>query len=324
MVDRWSIATLRCVYPPVSNQEAAWLQQEADVEAIIRTSHFYAIAGRKEAFFRNFRADHEAKSFSFELFIGDERFGEVSISIDELPDIPPETSVFFRAGEKIVQIWDREPPMDPHEASSFDGKVIHWWTTEKLLSDLSHKHVGLQCDFETRLIDAMSYDLLYVGIATKQDTFTRLLAAGHKARMEILTNEPQRHPGARVTDEIYLFFFGVDALLGRSVSFPEEIPPDFLNTEIPLSAIIADAEKAFVHLTRPAYNEVKFLTYPHGRDGLYNLGFDGYSYAIADNIRFVTNEESIRGHRDEDTHLSGDLADVIVVRGETVTVYPGE
>lgn len=44
----------------------------------------------------------------------------------------------------------------------------------------------------------------YTEIAKKGDSFDRLLARGHKARQEILANEPQRYPGARVSDETFL------------------------------------------------------------------------------------------------------------------------
>ncbi|TKA18431.1 hypothetical protein TP41_09170, partial [Xanthomonas euvesicatoria pv. citrumelonis] len=59
-------------------------------------------------------------------------------------------------------------------------------------------------------LDLAMYDLLYVGIAKKSDTYERLFAKGHLARMEILAKEPQRYPGARVSDETYLFLISPD------------------------------------------------------------------------------------------------------------------
>jgi hypothetical protein len=46
---RSQIATLRLVYPPMSNQEAVWFEKDVDVEAVLRRSDFYMIGGRAEA-----------------------------------------------------------------------------------------------------------------------------------------------------------------------------------------------------------------------------------------------------------------------------------
>ncbi len=40
------VTFLETVYPPISNQEAIWLKNDTEVEALLRQSDFYMIGGR--------------------------------------------------------------------------------------------------------------------------------------------------------------------------------------------------------------------------------------------------------------------------------------
>jgi hypothetical protein len=40
---------LKTVYPPISNQEAVWLQTDPEVEALLRRSDFYMLRPRRGA-----------------------------------------------------------------------------------------------------------------------------------------------------------------------------------------------------------------------------------------------------------------------------------
>ena len=144
----------------------------------------------------------------------------------------------------------------------------------------------------------MTYDLLYVGIARKSDTFDRLFRQGHKARMDILANEPQRYPGARVTDEIFLFPFRICPLSVQTFDPEHDFSEEDLTLEPDRKRILADAEKAFVSLLKPQYNIVTFNNYPKGTDGLYGTGIDRYGYVIGESIAFNTAHGRIKGARD--------------------------
>jgi hypothetical protein len=196
--------------------------------------------------------------------------------------------------------------------------VLNWFTTEKLLWDKNRGISGIEGLEHVR--DLMTYDLLYVGIATKGDTFDRLFKRGHKARMDILANEPQRYPGARVTDEVYLFPFRIDPLLVQAFELDHEFTEVDFAGEMDRKRILADAEKAFVSLLKPQYNIVTFNNYPKGVDGLYGTGIDRYGYLIGESIAFNTAHGRIRGARDPRGTISNE-ADFIFVDGDEVSLY---
>lgn len=86
----------------------------------------------------------------------------------------------------------------------------------------------------------------YVGIATKGDSFQRLIERAHEKRLSILTNESQIKPTARLSDEIILFLFDSVPLLIRSFSLEEDFsefgsPPPYGSNQPNI-----DAEKALL------------------------------------------------------------------------------
>jgi hypothetical protein len=304
---------LSTVYPPISSQEASWLQKDPEVEALLRTSNFYMIGAREEAKLRDLSPNEDDWTLRVNLVIG-EFEDSVVIRIRDLPALEGVDldSVYLDAGEKHIRIWDGDP-----EVSESD--VLEWFTTEKLIWDRSHARpgiVGLD-----RFAEAATYDLLYVGIAKDGDTFDRLIAKGHKKRMEVLSNERQRLPGARVTDEVILFMFKTNVLhirfLGEDDLTLVSTPP------VDDRAILADAEKAFIKMLDPSYNEVKYVGYPRGRDGVYGKGIDRYGYAIAENITFRTVNGEFRGGLDASSGVPSNLADMIFVEGDSVIVLRG-
>jgi hypothetical protein len=305
---------LETVYPPISNQEAVWLQNDPEVEALLRQSDFYMIGGRTEAKYINIVVDPDTLVVTFDFAIGDEFRDPVAIRIRDLPAVEESEadSFWIEAGEKIIRVWDG--PIG--EAGS---SVLDWFTTEKLISDRSRGRAGI-ARFD-RHREAAVYDLLYVGIAKVGDSFDRLISNGHKARMEILGNEPQRYPGARVTDEIYLFLFNVQPIIMTTFE-PEHV---FGNEDISAAydqkRIVADAEKAFVSLLKPEYNVVKFARYPKGADGLYGSEYVRYGYALCEPFSFNTAHGRIRGGRDEATGFITNDADSIFVEGNTVRLF---
>lgn len=116
----------------------------------------------------------------------------------------------LRRERKASAFWDG-PVLE--EGSS----ALQWFTPEKLTWDRSRERLGISGFDSYR--EAAVHDMLYVGIARVGDSFDRSIRKGHKARMEILANEPQRLPGARVTDEVYLFLFSVHPTIITSFEF---------------------------------------------------------------------------------------------------------
>ena len=297
----------------MSNQEAVWLKDDAEVEALLRQSDFYMIAARPEAKFLDFSYDEDLRQLSFTYAISDYFRDDVTLNVLELPGInaDPGEDLWVEMGEKFVRAWDR--PNDEPEA-----RVLEWFTTEKLIWDRARQRAGVQGFDQYR--EASVYDLLYVGIAKVGDSFDRLMNRGHKQRMEILANEPQRLPGSRVTDETYLFLHAVNPLTITSFELDHDFTEEDFSPAIELKRIVADAEKAFVSLLQPGYNVVKFTNYPKSRDGLYGSEFARYAYYINEDVTFQTPHGRIRGRRFTNMEAPSE-ADFVYVHGDTVRLY---
>ena len=308
------ITILETVYPPISNQEAVWLQNDTEVGELLRRSDFYMIGGRAEAKYLNLTIDPDSYIATFDFAIGDEFRDPVEIHIRDLPGVKASaaSSFWIEGGEKIIRIWDG--PIDEPGSN-----VLDWFTTEKLIWDRSRGCAGIKRFDRHR--DAAIYDLLYVGIAKVGDSFDRLIKNGHKARMEILGNEPQRYPGARVTDEIYLFLFSVQPLIMTTFEPDHDFENDDFSGAYDQKRIVADAEKAFVSLLKPKYNVVRFASYPKGVDGLYSSDFVRYGYTICEGISFNTAHGRFRGSRDASTGFITNDADSIFVEGDSVKLF---
>jgi hypothetical protein len=308
------LTLLETVYPPISNQEAVWLQNDPEVEALLRQSDFYMIGGRAEAKYLNLAIDADTHVITFDFAIGEDFRDPVEIRARDLPAVEKLKAETFwiEAGDKIIRVWDG-PIGEP------GSNVLEWFTTEKLIWDRSRGRTGIQ-RFD-RYRAAATYDLLYVGIAKVGDSFDRLISNGHKARMEILGNELQRYPGARVTDEIYLFLFNVQPLIMTTFEPKHDFENEDFSGAYDHKRIVADAEKAFVGLLKPEYNVVKFASYPKGADGLYGSDFVRYGYVICEAISFNTAHGRIRGNRDAATGFITSDAGSIFVEGSTVKLF---
>lgn len=305
---------LETVYPPISNQEAVWLQNDPEVKELLQQSDFYMIGGRAEAKYLNLAIDAETHVATFDFVIGDDFCDPVEIHVRDLPAVAASNadSCWIEGGEKHIRVWDG-PVGEP------GSSVLEWFTTEKLIWDRSRGRPGIEL-FD-RYREAATYDLLYVGIAKVGDSFDRLISKGHKARMQILGNEPQRYPGARVTDETYLFLFGVQPLIMTTFEPENDFESEDFSGGFDQKRIVADAEKAFVSLLKPGYNVVKFAKYPKGADGLYRSDYVRYGYVIRESLTFCTVHGRIRGSRAPVTGFITNEADCIFVEGDTVKLF---
>jgi len=159
-----------------------------------------------------------------------------------------------------------------------------------------------------------------LALAKTGDSYDRVVAKGHHARTEILANEPQRYPGARVSDETYLFLFRTNSLVIQTFEPEHDFDDDDFSGQLERKRVVADAEKAFVSLLKPGYNKVQFAHYPKGTDGLYGAGFSRYGYLINEDVAFNTPHGRVRGARDPHGSISNS-ADFILVDGEDVRLY---
>ena len=190
--------------------------------------------------------DLDENEIEFGFVVGDREASPVPVALQALPGViglrGRDFLIEFDEAGSGFRIWDGLP----HEEGS---DVVEWFTTEKLLWDRSRARPGIYGLDDVR--EFSTYDLLYVGIAKNGDSFDRLLARGHKARQEILANEPQRYSGARVSDETFLFLFQTDPLIMQTFEPKHGFKETDLSGEYDAKRIVADAEKAFVSLLKP-------------------------------------------------------------------------
>ena len=306
--NRGKTTFLELVFPPISNQEAYLFKNEPAAE-FMRESDFYMIGGKKKSTFSNLKSDDKEMTITFDINIGDDHKGSGVIEILKLKSVENYSGDKFGvgAGEECIEVFYE------------DGGIkylIERLTPENILWHRSRNVNGLTGLDNYK--DLFCYDLLYVGIAKKGDSYDRLIKNGHHARLDILANEPQRYPGARVTDEIFLFLFRLEPIFVTTFGADCDID---LNFEYDHKKVVADAEKAFVSLLKPSYNKTQFKQYPKGKDGLFDSKLDRYTYSIGENITFNTPHGVIHGGRDNVFGGLTNTADFIFVDKKTSKLY---
>ncbi len=215
----------------------------------------------------------------------------------------------FELGEKLIRIWR----CDPKTKNRID--VVSWFTTEKILYDMWRGHPGIK-GFNN-LNEFTNYKLHYVGISKKEDSLTRLVIRPHDKRLRILANEESETESSRLTDEMILLFFRVNPLRISIIENPEDFGKDHesLNSD----RLIADAEKALIHILKSSYNEIKYAQFPKSTDGLYGCGLTRYGYVIGEDIILRTEEANIRGRLWNESELP-ENADLILIENDKVTL----
>lgn len=303
------LTALRTVYPPIANSHATALAKVPEVEELLRTSDFYMIGGRAIARMRDFAFDAAAGVLTFDFVVGGGPANPVRIELRSLPGVAAagaDVEIEIDDAGSGFRIWH-------------GTEVVEWFTTEKLLWDRARDRPGISGLDDVRSL--ATYDLLYVGIAKVGDSFDRLLARGHKARQEILANEPQRYPGAKVSDETFLFLFQCDPMIFTQFDPGHDFTEADLDTDYEAKRITADAEKAFVSLLKPSYNVQLFSSYPKGSDGLFGSEYQRYGYVLAEQMAFNTAHGGFRGGVDAVTGMINNDGDAIFVEGNSVSLF---
>ena len=219
----------------MSNQEACFYKDQP-VADLMRESDFYMIGGKAKSKFANFSIHEEANKITFNLYIGDSLRGNGFIEIDKLEVVKnfEGKSLGFGISESAIKILHRKNGVN-YQIECFTPENILWHRSR------GTRGVSGIDNYE----ELFCYDLLYVGIAKKGDSYERLIKNAHHARLDILGNEPQRYPGARVTDEIFLFLFRLEPLFITTFDPNDDVN---LDVEYDHKRIVAVAEKAFVSL----------------------------------------------------------------------------
>ncbi|MEB4613267.1 hypothetical protein [Leucobacter sp. M11] len=321
------MSSLHLVFPPVSSFEAEWLKDDKAAEAWLRDSDFYMLAMRPEVRFEDSRLKQHGNLLVVPLtchtldgtVIRDEVVIDgMELAVRALGAEPQAYCV--EAGPKILKFWAGTE--DDFTAGRLEAP-FEWFTTEKLLYDAGRCLPGISGLGRHR--EFARYELLYVGIAKSGDTFDRLFKGAHHARQRILSSEYARRDGSRVTDELILFPFRLDPLTFRILG-SEDVPTQLSDDDWHAygKLVVADAEKAFVHLLDPQYNIQKFKNYPKGNDGVYGRGHERYGYVIAENLTLDAPNGIMHGSWDCHTQRFDNEADWIFVEGDNVELRQGD
>lgn len=293
---RSQIHHLELVYPPISNQEAEWLKKDAEVLQEIKRSKIYFIGQKPEAKFefKENVLDHFLKTniLKIQLRTGTSKITG-SINVSELLkhheiELGENDTLDIEFGDKLIRFWITQ---------NNEEIVLDWFTTEKLLFDIARKYLFFSGFNGYKKFT--KYNLHYIGISKKEDSFSRLVVKPHDKRLRILSNQHPLSSGSRLTDEIFLFFFDIKSLEIKQYLSDSDFDNFGKNELEDRNRIYADAEKAFVKILNTEYNEVKFKNYPKSTDGLFSTTVDKHSFSINENLEFITEDNIIYGERDE-------------------------
>jgi hypothetical protein len=296
---------LTLVFPPLSNQEASCLSSDKEVQEKVQHSKIYMICQREELFFTDFSFDKEKLIFHFKLKMGSVISPPMSFYLGQDLD---KYNIDFE--DTVIEIGDRLFRIT--ELST--QKCPLWFTPTALLYYISHNRMTVRTDREFDFRQFSTYELLYVGISKENNSLVRLFENAHHGRLNILTNAHPKAPTSRVSDELMIFLFDIQALNINVFSTSEDVKND-LNYQSDKIKVIADAEKAFVKLLDTEYNSVKFEQYPKGSDGLYQDQLTRYGYCIKEDITFYTRQGDFDG-----TTGYSDPCDIIVIEDDVAQV----
>jgi hypothetical protein len=313
---RAQVHRLNLVYPPISNQEAEWLKNDEETVNWVKESKIYFIGQKPECWFEfpenmeQYVYTHSKILFSFHNIDFVER-GSIDIDLlIKFHEIDDERydNIEVEVGRKFIRIW---------VIKGESREVLDWFTTEKILYNVSRKSPYLNgiCDYR----NFTKYILHYIGISKKQDSFSRLVIKPHDKRLRILSNESSFSTKSRLTDELILFFFDIESIEVKQLTTLSDFVEMGKNELGDRTKIFVDAEKAFVKVLNTNYNEVKFKDYPYSKDGLYNSTVDKYSFSINEDIEFMTKDNVIYGDRAE-FGFNENLADFISIDKESSCV----
>ncbi len=283
------MCSLDLVYPPISNQEGVWLWKDEEVREYVKSSKLYMLVHRKELKFADIDETLiKSGRLNFKIVMGDFISDIFSYRFsDDIGKLVDENGpILFESGDKIIRIIRER-----------DGELLYWATPDKILYDVITYNIELDTENSSDIQKLQEFELLYVGISKKNDSFSRLFESPHHGRLNILSNEYTKDEKARMTDELMILLFDVKWFNINSAYGVDNIDDLFTYTDDEES-IVADAEKAFVSILDAKYNDIKFNSYPKGADGLYDKGLQGYMYGINYDLKLITNTTEFVGKYD--------------------------
>jgi hypothetical protein len=290
-------AAFKLSHSPITNYEFAVLKDEAATRRILDESRLYLICQRPALAFMNITLFEDTRILSFDI-VQDHNGHRVSGTFplyQELTttDQSRTLEIVFGSNDPEAFEPDSDEP-EVHGVKIYDGEeFLLWLSPDKFLNLHSNKQVEATLTGDYRLLS--TFEILYVGKATDQKVWDRL--SSHATLQQILSLV--RPIGATIpTHEICLLLFEVASKWEINIYDPADLPAN-IGEELTSNALPShdkvslDAEKALVRLLDPTFNTVKFKKYPKSDDGLFQFGYDRFTFQFLEDIVFNTKGNSI-------------------------------
>lgn len=316
-MEKYGHHTLKLAFPPFSNQEAEWLWKDGEIKPLVANSKLYMIGHRKQAKFEYPSNPLDENGIRFNIRCGNELTENISMPLDQFDFVRESKPLVIEMGEKLIRFQSKQYT----DSNSNKPTVYHWLTPDRLFYFLSED--SIICHGLEHLQRFSEFDLYYVGISKKNDSFSRLFETSHEKRSRILGNESQMEPTARLTDELMIFLFEVEDLQIRTYEPNDDFSDIGLGEIIDPAILAADAEKALVKIMQSSYNEEKYDNFPKSKDGLYREGFKRYGFTIQEDLTFKTKTAKIRGAR-RCGFPENNPCDMIFIEGDDVILLTHE
>ncbi|WP_025680232.1 hypothetical protein [Paenibacillus massiliensis] len=280
--------------------------RDEEVRETVKSSKVYMIGHRNELFFERFNFIPAGGGILvFRIKMGEIISPLITYNIrSELEHlIEDNDEIDLEIGPKLMRF-----------TLNGSANVIKWFTPDIFLFLYWRKQINVNVygDFDFRRFT--NFELYYVGISKRGDSFSRLFDQAHHGRLKILTNAQTKNYGSRLTDELTIFMFDIDKININIFNTEDDLKQD-MNYITDAEAVIADAEKAFIKLLKTEYNEVTYQNFPQSTDGLYNERLARYGYSIQEDITFYTDSIEFKGYFDLRA-----INDFILVEGDTAKV----
>jgi hypothetical protein len=282
---------------PLSLEHFIYSKNDSELHRILKGSSLYIVCKRPILLFQKIKIKQDILVFEIINFKTNEK---VDV---ELPLYQKEVIISRNIDYKI----DLESDFINHNGSDsaitlFESifikdkkdNLIKWYTPDAILEQKFSKK--LSCEIKGDYSELLEFEVLYVGEAVIQDIWKRI--SKHENIQRILALEEAATLGVKPSKEIHVLFFEIHKTSDvRSVSLQHS--KDFESRVIPNdNYIYYDAEKAFINVLLPKYNQRTYKKYPQSTNGLFNEDYPRWSFSIDAPIKLLYKDGEINGDKD--------------------------
>lgn len=265
--DNYCHILLKLSEEPINNHLTSWISATNFTHQSLNRSNLYIISGRPKALFDGYQFCDQRLLIFLRIKIGNEIFSFGEINLKKLINLTANKDFDLQkleidARDEVLFInynKERIQVLTP------DGILMRKGRNKEYISGFDN------------YLEAMTFDVYYIGIGTgNQNSYTRLIKNGHKNRSNIPILEEEH---------IYILLFELEPITVKIINNTQSHNEVDFNMDLNYYSLIKDAEKALIKIMQPKYNKQKYCNYPKGSDGIYNKGFNSYSYIIDEGIK---------------------------------------